>query len=184
LQWFEYSMLFTARLCEPMGLTFANVATHNHFALQRAAWLNNAHAPVIKLPPRSTEEDYLVLLGLLNSSTACFWMRQVFQPKGGCGIGRGIQPESWMERYEFDARKMQAFPVAARSADVVPYAARLDSLARTRSARTVRGVLDARLWRTAAELRSVLDQRRTSDVADLAIMVALQEELDWLVYVL
>jgi hypothetical protein len=31
------------------------------------------------LPSEATEDDHLALLGLLNSSTACFWMKQVFQ---------------------------------------------------------------------------------------------------------
>ena len=37
-------------------------------------------APIIKLPADASEDDHLALLGLLNSSTACFWMKQVFYP--------------------------------------------------------------------------------------------------------
>ena len=33
------------------------------------------------LPADATEDDHLALLGLLNSSTACFWMKQVFITK-------------------------------------------------------------------------------------------------------
>ena len=39
-------------------------------------------APIIKLPADATEDDHLALLGLLNSSTACFWMKQTFHNKG------------------------------------------------------------------------------------------------------
>ena len=46
-------------------------------------------APIIKLPADATEDDHLALLGLLNSSTACFWMKQVFHTKGSSGIGGG-----------------------------------------------------------------------------------------------
>ncbi len=53
------------------------VATHNHFVLDRGGKVFNSTAPVIKLPPEATEDDHLALLGLLNSSTACFWMKQV-----------------------------------------------------------------------------------------------------------
>ena len=42
----------------------------------------NGHAPIIKLAPEATEDDYLALLGLLNSSTACFWMKQIMTDKG------------------------------------------------------------------------------------------------------
>ena len=34
----------------------------------------NRSAPVIKLPAGAMEDDYPALIGLLNSSTACFWM--------------------------------------------------------------------------------------------------------------
>ena len=42
---------------------------------------------MIKLPETDTEEDHLQLLGLLNSSTACFWLKQVGHNKGGPGGG-------------------------------------------------------------------------------------------------
>jgi hypothetical protein len=73
----------------------------------------NRSAPVIKLPPDATEDDHLALLGLLNSSTACFWMKQSFMNKAGSGIGRGIQPEKWMDRWEFDGTKLAEFPLAS-----------------------------------------------------------------------
>ena len=61
----------------PLSIVFAFVATHNHFVLDRGGKVFNRSAPVIKLPPNATEDDHLALLGLLNSSTACFWMKQV-----------------------------------------------------------------------------------------------------------
>src|SRR5207248_858678 len=102
LQWFEYSMFFRERFRTKLSIAFAFVATHNHFVLDRGGKVFNRSAPVIKLPNGVTEEDHLALLGLLNSSTACFWMKQVFTNKAGSGIGRGIQPERWMDRFEFD----------------------------------------------------------------------------------
>ena len=78
-------MLFVNRFREPLSITFAFVATHNHFVLDRGGKVFNRSAPVIKLPPGSTEDDHLVLLGLLNSSTACFWMKQIFHNKGAGG---------------------------------------------------------------------------------------------------
>ena len=60
-----------------MTITFAFVATHNHFVLDRGGKVFNRTAPVIKLPESATEDDHLALLGVLNSSTACFWLKQV-----------------------------------------------------------------------------------------------------------
>ena len=47
-----------------------------------AARCSTASAPIIKLPADATEDDHLALLGLLNSSTACFWMKQVLHRQG------------------------------------------------------------------------------------------------------
>ena len=48
---------------------FGDVATHNHFVLDRGGKVFKQTAPVIKLPADATEDDHLALLGLLNSST-------------------------------------------------------------------------------------------------------------------
>ena len=47
---------------------------------------------MIKLPESATEDDHLALLGVLNSSTACFWLKQVSHNKGNrAAIGGGIE---------------------------------------------------------------------------------------------
>ena len=83
------SMFYEDRFETPLSITFAFVATHNHFVLDRGGKVFNRSAPVIKLPAGATEDDHLALIGLLNSSTACFWMKQVCHNKGGGGIGGG-----------------------------------------------------------------------------------------------
>ena len=77
LRWYEYSMFFRERFRTPLSIAFAFVATHNHFVLDRGGKVFNRSAPIIKLPADATVNDHLALLGLLNSSTACFWMKQV-----------------------------------------------------------------------------------------------------------
>ena len=80
----------------PLSITFAFVATHNHFVLDRGGKVFNRSAPVIKLPEGATEDEHLALLGVLNSSTACFWLKQVCHNKGGDrAISAGpVRPES------------------------------------------------------------------------------------------
>jgi hypothetical protein len=56
----------------PLSISFAFVATHNHFVRDRGGKVFNRSAPVIKLPPEATEDDHLPLLGPLNSSIGCF----------------------------------------------------------------------------------------------------------------
>ena len=60
-----------------MSITFAEVATHNHFCLDRGQKVFNQTAPVIKMPQSATEDDHYGLTGLLNSSAVCFWLKQM-----------------------------------------------------------------------------------------------------------
>ncbi len=72
----------------------------------------NRTAPVIKLPAGADEARHLELLGVLNSSIACFWMKQVFQGKGNGGIGGSAgDDERWEPRYEHDGTKLKQFPL-------------------------------------------------------------------------
>jgi hypothetical protein len=74
---------------------------------------------VIKLPVDATEDDYLDLLGVLNSSTACFWLKQVSHNKGEGGGARvdagyaAMGSEPWKDTYEFTGTKLQEFPLPA-----------------------------------------------------------------------
>ena len=87
----------------PLSIAFAFVATHNHFVLDRGGKVFKQSAPIIKLPADATEDDHLALLGLLNSSTACFWMKQVFYTKGRSEVSdEACKTKHWESRYEFD----------------------------------------------------------------------------------
>lgn len=184
LKWFEYSMLFAERFRGPLLLVFANVSTHAQFALLRERVVVNSKAPVIKLADGAGEEDYVSVLGLLNSSTGCFWMKQVFHCKGSQGVNEGMKSQLWEQFFEFDATKVKLFPVVDTRKQVAQYASNLDTVARARSRRSVRSVLDDASWSDGAKIRSALDERQAADFADFARMIALQEELDWLCYAL
>ena len=82
IPWWALRELYAQRLKTPLAIAFAFVATHNHFVLDRGGKVFKQSAPIIKLPSHATEEDHLALLGLLNSSTACFWMKRVSHNKG------------------------------------------------------------------------------------------------------
>ena len=75
-----------------MSFTLRGIATHNHFVLDRGGKVFKQTAPVIKLPADATTTDHLTLVGLLNSSVACFWMKQVFHNKGGSTVDT-VAPE-------------------------------------------------------------------------------------------
>ena len=90
LAWWEWQEIYSEKLKSRVSISWGEVATHNHFALESDGKIFNRTAPVIKPALEAGEEDYVRLLGLLNSSTACFWLKQVSHGKGNGGIGGGI----------------------------------------------------------------------------------------------
>ncbi|WP_459738329.1 BREX-2 system adenine-specific DNA-methyltransferase PglX [Streptomyces sp. E-15] len=175
LQWFEYSMFFPGKYKTPLSITLAFFGTHNHFTLDRGGNVFNRSAPVIKLPEGTGEGRHQELLGVLNSSAACFWLKQVSQGKGGSGLGRGLQDEDWEERYEFTGTKLQEFPLPKQ----LPLALgrELDSLAQESAMHAPSVLTD-----NAVPTREALDEARRTQEQIRARMIALQEELDWTVY--
>ncbi|MBK1646159.1 DNA methylase [Thiocapsa imhoffii] len=181
LRWYEHSMFFPKRFRTPLSITFSFVATHNHFVLDRGGKVFKQSAPVIKLPAGASEEDHLALLALLNSSTACFWMKQVFHNKGGGGIGGGLASEEWEQFYEYTGTNLKGFPIPPDpNAQARTLATALDQAAQRLSALDPARVL-ADNW-IPTKLPSLLEQARTQAATIVCQMIALQEELDWLNY--
>lgn len=172
--WWEWHQIALDRLA-PAAITFAFVATHNHFAFTRGGMVFNRHASIIQLPETATEVDHLGLLGLLNSSTACFWMKQVFHSKGAEGYQSGLKTEMWERFYEFDGTKIKHFPIPSTSP--MELARRLNELAQQLAAR-----LPAAALSEPGSLSKALADSREDITAIRTEMVALQEELDWKTY--
>lgn len=173
--WWSWYRWVAARYRAPLSITFAFVATHNHFVLDRGGKVFKQSAPVLKLPEGATEDDHLRLLAVLNSSVACFWLKQKSQNKGGGGIGRGDSDESWEQRYEFTGTTLQDFPLP--SSFPLDRARRLDVLARELGVHA-----PAALAATVAPTAYELDVARAESERIRALMIAHQEELDWECY--
>jgi len=173
--WWEWHQIATERLVPPLTITFAFVATHNHFVLDRGGKVFNRTAPVIKLPAEASEDEHLGLLGLLNSSTGCFWMKQVLFDRGGGGIGGGLASELWEKFYEHAATGMESFPLVNERP--LELTRQLDTLARERESH-----LPAALAAQLPLSRAELDTHRAQADVLFARMVALQDELDWWSY--
>lgn len=175
LLWYEHSMFFPARFLAPLGIAFAFVATHNHFALDRGGRVFKQSAPVIKLFEGDDEDAHLGLLGLLNSSVACFWMQQVFHNKGGPG-GGSSKDEKWHDFYEFSSTKLGDFPVV--DARPVSYAREIDSLGKELAATQPAALISLLDLPTLETLISARDRAERIRMR----MIAVQEELDWHCY--
>jgi SAM-dependent methyltransferase len=176
--WWHWYRWVPERYQSPLSIVFAFVATHNQFALDRGGKAFNRSAPIIKLPRGAPEEAHLALLGYLNSSVACFWMKQVSYPKASSvhdvDIERG-KPEN--NRYEFTAAGLLKLPVHRPSAQ---WAQRLDAMAAERSGLRLDRVIND-VTSTSDLLRS-LDRMEQRHDQLTQLMVAVQEELDWTVY--
>lgn len=178
LTWFEWSRWHPERFSVPFGIAMAFVATHNQFVLDRGGKVFNRSAPVIKLPEGATEDDHLRLLGVLNSSTACFWLKQVSYPKGGDPVGAEgarVSAEAWSDRYEFTGTKLQQFPLP--KAYPLELARELDAAAQRLTA-----VSPAAIANQGVPTRERLAEARREWESTRGRMIALQEELDWQVY--
>lgn len=173
--WWEWHQVALPRLRTPLSITFAFVATHNHFVLDTGGKVFNRSAPVIKLPAGADEQRHLELLGVLNSSTACFWMKQAFHGKGNGGINEGYRGDGWEEFWEYDGTKLKAFPLP-RDLDAST-AELLNGLARELASVSPEAVAEAGV--PTAERLAEAEQRHRAGRAE---MIAAQERLDWEVY--
>jgi hypothetical protein len=178
-QWWGWYRWVPEKYRSPLSITFAFVATHNHFVLDRGGKVFNRSAPVIKLPHSTTEDDHLALLGLLNSSTACFWMKQIFHNKGSTVDDRGARQTTvaFENFYEFTGTGLQKFPVTQEKP--LDLAGELDHLAQERQKH-----LPAHLSESFPLSRTALDEHRREAAELLRTMISLQEELDWRCYTL
>jgi hypothetical protein len=173
--WYEYRELYPARLRTPLSIAFAFIATHNHFALDRGGNVFNRSAPVIKLPEGSDADYHLKLLGVLNSSTACFWLKQVSHNKGTQGINEGFKSQDWERFYEFTGTKLENFPLPTELP--LEFGRALDDLAQRLTTTEPSAVCGY-----GVPSRGRLDAAQTEHGHIRARMIALQEELDWEVY--
>ncbi|SNY85946.1 hypothetical protein SAMN04244553_3797 [Nocardia amikacinitolerans] len=177
LQWTEYGRLSTNKLRVPLSISFAFVATHNHFVLDRGGKVFKQTAPVIKLPEGASEEEHLRLLGLLNSSTACFWLKMVSYNRGSTVDSKGARQSRvpFDDFYEFTGTKLEQFPLP--SSYPIELTMKLDRLTQQAEAALPTSVI-AKKTPTASELRN--GQKDWETIR--AQMIALQEELDWQIY--
>ncbi len=173
--WYEWHQVPADTGTCAFSITFAFVATHNHFVLDRGGKVFKQSAPVIKLPEGASLEDHLRLLGVLNSSVGCFWLKQNCHDKGNRGYGGGITAEDWERFYEFTGTTLKNFPLPSSMPLLRPKL--LDHLAHQLQNQSP-PTLASRQIPTAPALQAAhIESNRLR-----ALMIAHQEELDWEYY--
>lgn len=173
--WYEWQEIYPEKLAVGYGIPFPFVATHNHFMFDRGGKVFKQTAPVLKLSADASEEDHLRLCGVLNSSMACFWLKQVSHGKGNGGVNEGLRGDEWEEFYEFTGTKLQEFPLPGEMP--LDLGRELDGLGQR-----VMAVGPGAVAAEGVPTRGRLGVAREEWEATRRRMVALQEELDWQVY--
>ncbi len=169
LRWWDLREVYAKRLDRLLTITFGEITSHNHFVLDRVGRVFNRTAPVIKLPVGSSEDDHLGLLGLLNSSVACIWLKQVCFPKDGQG-------QMWEERFAFNATNVAEFPLS--KGRPLASASRMDALVQQLSTLHPATLLAS----SPTPTRASLDAARAHATQVRQHMIGEQEELDWHCY--
>jgi len=178
LAWYDHSMFFPERFRANACIAIGEMASHNHFALSLRRRVFNRSAPVIILPQSELHPPLQALLGYLNSSIVCFWLRQVCHPKGGDRVAGGearIRKNLWEERYVFSRSNLLRLPLPAK----------LETKISTEMKDLADAVLDFEWLRLALErgsLQAEIPTARQQFQAAFFRMVLLQEELDWHYY--
>jgi hypothetical protein len=180
--WWEWHQTTLHRLRVPLSIIYSEVATHNHFILDRGGNVFNRTAPVIKLPADKTEDEHLALQGLLNSSTSCFWMKQVCHCKGSTVDQHGARQTTvpFEDFYAFNGTQLKTFPLpVGRPLEATRL---LDQLAQSLQSQSFPNALTRWATEGYADLRFHLKSAQEAAYDIRLRMVALQEELDWQCY--
>ncbi|MFJ4691108.1 BREX-2 system adenine-specific DNA-methyltransferase PglX [Streptomyces sp. NPDC088766] len=177
LQWWDYMQFTPSAYRTNLSLSFAEVATHNHFVLDRGGRVFKQTAPVVKLGPDATEGQYVELLGVLNSSTVALWLKMTCHNKGRPGAEQAGADEPWENRYQFNGANIERIPLP--TAFPAALAQAMQGLAQRLSVCNP-GAVAASGVPAAQSLR----EARKSWESIRGEMVALQEELDWQIYAL
>ncbi|MER7822162.1 BREX-2 system adenine-specific DNA-methyltransferase PglX [Streptomyces sp. NPDC096097] len=173
--WYDWHQVAPSWNVHPWSIAFPWVSTHPHFSLLRGFVTPLNSAPVIKLPPNASDTDHLQLLGVLNSSAACFWLKQMSQSKGQPRADQRRSGESWERIYEYTSTRLNDLPLPDEAPLV--HAEELDGLAAKLTAQQHR-MSDPGTRLTPEYLRSAEREWH----ATRSRMISVQEELDWQVY--
>ena len=182
MDWREYAVTVGDKLSVTTLISFPFVGTHNHFVLSREPRVFKQSAPVIDLSRSASDELWFELLSVMNSSSACFWMKQILHNKGSTvdQFGARQRTAPFEDFYEFDITKLKRFPVCRQR---FPDMARaLDQVAQEMLAQTPAATLAAWSGPGSGDLRARLATARAAWVGHRCQLIAWQEELDWQIY--
>lgn len=182
MAWYEYGRFAPRKLQHKSKAIYAEISTHNHFLLPQDKLIFKQTATVINLSIK-IKIDRSGLIAYLNSSSACFWMKQVAYPKGSHSESRPEKGDPELNRYAFSAKAIGNLPIPTNHniTTLNIYAAAIEHLQHQRDALAPHPLLTTALA-DQEDLAAATLRAEREDTALLARMVAIQEDLDWAVY--
>lgn len=205
LKWFEYRRLARAKLQAKLNVVFPQISMYNHARLSDHSIAFKEKAQAIVLPEETGEETWQALTGLLNSSALLFILKQVCFNKGPGKRGE-------QDRYEFSGNILAQVRFLDSLSSTFPYrqvivrhvagsSARAAQLTGLRCSKlfdmrgeaydgwnralpgyTAPHPLIVQPFDTAQELVALKWKGKEERERLRREMIALQEEMDWLVY--
>ncbi|MCI2423454.1 BREX-2 system adenine-specific DNA-methyltransferase PglX [Saccharopolyspora sp. K220] len=178
IDWWEPREIYPNRTKGSCRLVYNFVSTHIRCALHRQTQaINHANVVINITGSENRESKHLEILGILNSSAACFWLKQVSHNKGSTVDTKGARQTTmpWENFYEFTGTKIQELPLPATCP--LDRARRLDTLAQK-----LTNISPETLAKKATPTASRLSSANQQYILLRDRMIAEQEELDWDVY--
>lgn len=177
--WWGWYRWIPEKYRNPLSITWGEVSTHNHFAFDGGGNVFKQSAPIMKLKARSRIEDHVSLLGVLNGSTAGFWLRQVCSGKIQ-GDGGKAHASKEGQRFNFTSTKVASFPLPELKCRLLPTS--IVEVTEQSSVTSVFSQINDCGANTGATLVERLENLRGASQSGLGRLISLQEELDWQCY--
>jgi len=206
----EYTDPYPDKNQPPRFIAFPEIATHAHFHVNFSEIKFPQTAPVVKLRGGAGDIEHHLISGLLNSSAALFWMKQV------C-FNKGAGEDEHRDRFVYAGGKVEMLPVPPDVSKALQGKSNAGAQTLTALARAcwerggefpslaLRKLFEKsseayHIWNTAllghvaphaklgapftttAELRERFARAMSLREQLRVAMVARQEEMDWLVY--
>jgi hypothetical protein len=180
--YWEYHQIPIDRNRAEMLITFGEITTHNHFVLNEGSKVFNRTAPVIKLKGNADRSTHLKLLGILNSSAACFWLKQTCHNKGSTVDQHGARQRTapFEDFYAFNGTQVANLPVPSMELWQLPNA--LVKYSRAITANLPPAAIQSWAGFPGGSLKESLESARWLCEGHRLKLIAWQEELDWQVY--
>jgi hypothetical protein len=188
--WWKWSFWREGARQSSLTLISPVISSYNHFVAERGGRLTAGTVLKIELRDGASEEDLLVLLAYLNTSAACFWMKQnLFSRERNLRRPHAFKVHPEENLYDFSPRLLGQMPVPMRllqpgtlREQVLALARRLDQVAQEREACSPRHVLARWPGGSRDSLLRALAHAQQKEATLFRQMVCDQEDLDWMLY--